>query len=212
MGHNTRIGDFVWSPSTKQFATRLAFARNNSGPGQASPFMQLRIRPGSRLPPVRYMGGAIFMGMLAVVAIMSIGLFAVGDIWSTTRQREKEQELLFIGHQFRSAIEAYSQNDPRGKQVQTYPMYLEDMLVDPRYPNAHRYLRKIYIDPMTGKNEWGLLKNSNGGIYGVYSLSEDVPIKSDNFDMADAGFSGAKQYSSWTFTYSPSVPDGTVRP
>jgi hypothetical protein len=79
------------------------------------------------------------------------------------------------------------------------------MLKDPRFPNTRRYLRKIYMDPLTGTNDWGLLKNPNGSIYGVYSLSEDATIKRDNFDLADVSFKGKSNYSEWKFIYTPAV-------
>jgi type II secretory pathway pseudopilin PulG len=158
-------------------------------------------RPKISWTMTRQYEGFIFIGLLAIIAMIGVGLLAVNEIWSTARQREKERELLFIGHQFRRAIMQYSLNGPQGKSIQTYPMALQDLLLDPRYPNMQRYLRKIYTDPMTGNNEWGLLKNPNGSIYGVYSLSEDEPIKTDNFDMEDAYFKDATKYTSWAFSY-----------
>lgn len=158
----------------------------------------------------RHMGGFTFLILLAIVAIMGIGLLEVNELWSTTVQREKEQELLFIGHQFRQAFEQYNKNSPKGIQMRKYPGTLEDLLIDPRYPEARRYLRRIYTDPMTGKDEWGLQKYSDGGIYGVYSLSKDEPVKHDNFDLVDAGFKDAKQYSSWIFAYNAQL--GTSSP
>ena len=155
--------------------------------------------------PARPMGGFTFLGLLMIIAIMSIGLLAVSETWNFARKREKEQELLFVGNEFRQAIKLYCTRGPRGSQVQVYPMTLEDMLKDPRYPNTRRYLRKIYIDPITGANDWGLLKNPNGSIYGVYSLSEDATIKRDNFDLADVGFKGKSNYSEWKFIYTPAV-------
>jgi type II secretory pathway pseudopilin PulG len=156
---------------------------------------------GSRSRARRKQGGFTFLAVLAIIVIMGIGLMAVNEVWATAKKREKEQELLFIGHQFRDAIRQYSQNNPMGKQIQVYPKSLEELLLDPRYPNVRRYLRKIYIDPLTGNNEWGLLKYPGGGIYGVYSLSEDAPIKRDNFDMDDMAFKGMTQYSAWIFSY-----------
>ncbi len=149
------------------------------------------------------MNGFTFLGLLMVIAIMSIGLLAVSEIWSIARKREKEQELLFVGHQFRQAIRLYCTHGPRGSQIQEYPMNLEDMLKDPRFPNMRRYLRKIYTDPITGSNEWGLMKNPNGSIYGVYSLSEDRAMKRDNFDFSDVSFKGKETYSDWKFIYTP---------
>jgi type II secretory pathway pseudopilin PulG len=151
------------------------------------------------------MGGFTFLGLLMIIAIMSIGLLAVSEAWSFARKREKEQELLYVGHEFRQAIKLYCTRGPRGSQIQIYPMSLEDMLKDPRYPNTRRYLRKIYTDPMTGTEDWGLLKNPNGSIYGIYSLSEDATIKRDNFDLVDVSFKGKTNYSDWKFIYTPTV-------
>ncbi len=145
------------------------------------------------------------MGLLMIIAIMNIGLLVVSEVWNISRQREKEQELLFVGHQFRQAIKMYCTGGPRGSQIQIYPMALEDMLKDPRYPSTRRYLRKIFTDPITGSNEWGLLKNPNGSIYGVYSLSENTTMKRDNFDLQDASFAGKNNYSDWKFVYVPVV-------
>jgi type II secretory pathway pseudopilin PulG len=164
-----------------------------------------RLMARGRAPLPRAVEGFTFLVVLGIVVIMGVGLLAVNELWSTTRAREKEQELLFIGHQFRLAIQQYSESNPKGKQIRTYPMSLDDMLVDSRYPSIRRYLRKIYVDPMTGNNEWGLRRFANGGIYGVYSLSDDAPFKRDNFDLVDVNFKGASQYSSWVFEISSQV-------
>ena len=44
-----------------------------------------------------------------------------------------------------------------------------------------RHLRRLYRDPITGQDEWGLVEAPGGGVMGVYSRSEDEPIKSGNF-------------------------------
>src|SRR5262245_13328818 len=119
----------------------------------------------------------------------------VSEVWSLTRQREKERELLFIGHQFREAIERYYQRSPG--IVKRYPEKLEQLIEDKRYLSVQRYLRRIYVDPMTGKAAWGLVPAPGGGVMGVYSLSETAPIKLDEFDAADAAFAQTRKYSDW---------------
>ena len=148
------------------------------------------------------MGGFTFLGLLMIVAIMGVGLLAVGEVWHSARQREKEQELLFVGNQFRQAIKSYYLHTPAGHQ--RYPATLEDLLKDPRYPSTQRYLRKIYPDPISGSTEWGILINStNKAIIGVYSKSEETPIKQGNFRLRDKGFEGKTKYADWLFTYVP---------
>jgi type II secretory pathway pseudopilin PulG len=147
------------------------------------------------------MGGFTFIGLMAIIAILGVMLLAVGEVWQVAQKREKEVELLFVGHQFRQAIAAYYANTPPANKMQPYPTSLEDLLKDPRFPSTQRYLRKIYIDPISGNTDWGIVRSPNGGVYGVYSLSEEESIKHSNFSLADIGFEGKTKYSEWTFTY-----------
>jgi len=155
----------------------------------------------SQLNLPRKIGGFTFLGLMMVVVIMGIGLMAVSEVWHNAAVREKEQQLLFVGDQFQQAIEAYYVNSPNKQQP--YPLSLEDLLKDPRYPTTQRYLRKIFVDPITGSANWGLLRNAGGGIVGVYSLSEEAPIKQSNFRLKYQGFEGKTKYSDWVFMYAP---------
>src|SRR5205807_6334571 len=135
-----------------------------------------------------------------IVAILAAGLALVGEVWETSAKREKEADLLFVGNQYRMAIQRYVL---AGKAQ--YPQKLEDLLQDQRQPSIQRYLRKLYPDPMTGKNEWGFVKGPDGGIGGVYSLSEDKPLKVAGFKLRDASLEGAQKYSDWKFVFSPAA-------
>lgn len=144
--------------------------------------------------------GFTYLTVLFIVAILGGGLALVGEMWQTTAQREKEAELLFVGHQYRSAILRYYLSGPQRQ----YPRALADLLKDARMPQTQRYLRRVYADPMTGKAEWGLIKAPDGGILGVYSLSEEATFKRANFKRRDAALAGAQKYSDWKFV--PTVP------
>src|SRR5205807_5336849 len=109
-------------------------------------------------------------------------------------------DLLSVGNQYRTAIQRYVL---AGKAQ--YPRTLEDLLKDPRQPSVQRYLRKLYPDPITGKGEWGFVKGPDGGIGGVYSLSEDKPLKVAGFKLRDASLEGAQKYSDWKFVFSPAA-------
>lgn len=150
-------------------------------------------------PTIRTNTGFTYIGLLIVIAIMGVTLAGIGTIWHTAQQRVKEQQLLFIGNQFSLAINAYYQNSPDG--VHQFPKKLEDLLLDNRYPNTTRYLRKIFADPFTGGTQWGLIKGADGGIIGVHSLSQLVPIKTENFGRGNEGLAGKKHYSEWRFNY-----------
>ena len=152
------------------------------------------------LPRKRQSGGFTYIGLLLVIIIAGIGLAAVGQVWHTKYQREKEQELLFIGEQFRQAIGSYYESTPSG--AKQYPLSLEQLLHDDRFPVIKHHLRRIYIDPMTGQAEWGLEKQQ-GRIVGVYSLSQQHPLKTAGFAPAYVSFAKASQYNAWRFSYVP---------
>lgn len=99
--------------------------------------------------------GVVYLWALFAVTVAGVVLAATGQVWLVASQREKEQELLFIGEQFRKAIMAYYSNPVTG--IQQYPEKLEDLLEDKRGPVPIRHLRKIYIDPITRTDEWGLI-------------------------------------------------------
>lgn len=149
----------------------------------------------------RDQNGFTFFGVLAAVALLGAVLGSAVEIWYTAVVREKERQLLFIGQQFRLAIERYHRNTPG--PVKQFPAKLEDLLEDPRLPGTQRYLRRIYRDPITGLSEWELVKGADGGIVGLHSLSEARPLKSAGFGPADRGFENTESYAGWVFEYRP---------
>ncbi len=143
--------------------------------------------------------GFTYLTVLFVVAMMSGGLALIGEVWHTANVREKEAELLHIGNEYRKAIERYYLSGPQRQ----YPKKLSDLIQDPRQPGIVRHLRRVYPDPITGKDEWGLVKSADGGFAGVYSLSEDAPLKTSGFGVRDASLEGKTKYSEWQFAFAP---------
>ena len=160
--------------------------------------------------------GFTLAGALLLVAALGAGMAAYGEFASHAAQREKEQELLFVGNQFRQAIAAYYEGTPGA--VKRFPKKLDELLQDQRHPTVRRHLRRLYADPITGKREWGLVQAPEGGIMGVYSLSQAQTIKSGAFALRDRAFEGAGRYSDWQFTHTPaglappSQKPGSVKP
>jgi type II secretory pathway pseudopilin PulG len=157
--------------------------------------------------------GFTYLGVVFLVAVMGLLLASVGTVASVEMQREKEKQLLFVGSQFRRAIQLYYERTPG--TIKQYPKSLDVLLQDPRYPTAQRYLRKIYPDPITGKAEWGMVEAPGGGVMGVYSLSEATPMKTANFKETDQAFEGKSTYSDWKFVYIPqqaTAPGAPIQP
>lgn len=151
-------------------------------------------------------GGFTYLAVLFIVAILGGGLALTGEVWHTSVTREKEAELLHLGHQYRAAIQRYYLSGPQRQ----YPRSLEDLLKDPRQPTTARHLRKLHPDPITGK-EWALVKAPDGGILGVHSTSDAAPLKTANFKPRDRSFEGAQKYSDWKFLFQPAAA-GTAKP
>lgn len=149
--------------------------------------------------------GFTYLAALFLVGIMGTVWVTIGKTWSTANQREKERELLLIGSQFRNAIGMYYEKSPG--TLKKYPDTLEDLLKDERQLATQRYLRKVFVDPMTRSNKWGLVMSPLGGVMGVHSLSDAYPIKRANFLDADLDLSGKTKYSEWLFVYRPIQQD-----
>jgi type II secretory pathway pseudopilin PulG len=148
-----------------------------------------------------------YIGVLLAVALIGAGLALAGRVWATAVQREKEKQLIFVGHEYRRAIGRYFERSPGALKL--YPRTLEELLLDKRYPFVLRHLRKLYADPMTGKTDWGLIKDPGGGIVGVYSLSDKAPFKLAGFRPDDASLEDQKHYSDWKFVYTGNNAGGT---
>jgi type II secretory pathway pseudopilin PulG len=157
---------------------------------------------------MRAQTGFSYFWLLFLIALISLGLSIAVEVEVMAAQREKEKALLATGRQFRTAIERYTNTQAVPGRYE-YPTSLEDLLLDDRLPGVHRHLRKIFIDPITGKNEWGLVR-LNGRIVGVHSLSDNIPIKQGLFEADEARFEGKQKYSDWTFTYPPELSIGPI--
>jgi type II secretory pathway pseudopilin PulG len=144
----------------------------------------------------------MLLGLLLMLMLTSIALLAAVDVWSTTRQREQERELLFVGEQYRQAIRHYYFATPSG-QARVLPASLEVLLSDDRFPVPVHHLRRLYPDPITGRPEWGLVRVGDR-ISGVHSLSDHAPLKQTGFSPAQSSFEAKSSYQDWVFVFVPS--------
>jgi len=154
-----------------------------------------------RAGPGRGQAGFSFLGLLFLLAGMGVALAALGTMWHTASQREKERDLLFVGDQYRRAIESFWTVPLPVGTVRRLPKNFAELLEDKRFPNTVRHLRRLYRDPMTGGAEWGLQKGPDGGIAGVFSLSDGQPFKRANLPSAYASFEVAESYRDWVFRF-----------
>ena len=105
--------------------------------------------------------------------------------------RDKEQLLMDRGNQYKRAIQVFYAENKR------YPAELKDL----ESTNNKRYLRRRYIDPMTGKDEWRLIhtngafltdslvqkppaQNAKGGLPGQGQTPGGGPLGANNMNTA----------------------------
>lgn len=103
-----------------------------------------------------------FLGVIAVMLARSLPRDAM------RAQRTREETLIYRGEQYSRAIELYF------REQQRYPESLRDL----EETDGVRYLRRRYRDPITGEDEWRLIKMGTNGRFEdslVYDTEDENP-------------------------------------
>src|SRR5579872_2308383 len=103
-------------------------------------------------------------------------------------QRNREDVLIARGEQYTRAIQLYV------RKFKKYPGKIEDL----EETNQIRFLRKRYIDPLTGKSEWRMIHMGPGGVF-TDSLTHKPPSKDKE-----------EQKAANTFTYEAPAVGSTL--
>lgn len=161
------------------------------------------------MPPKRLEQlGFTYFGVVFLVMLIAMGLTGASIVWKIERQRQREQELLFVGKQYLDAIGSYYNSSPGA--AKKYPPKVSDLLQDTRFLNIKRHLRRPWLDPMSNKGTWGYVYTNLGGIAGVYSLAPGKPIKQSGFLWGlEEKFAGQLNYQAWRFVYLPQMQNQT---
>ncbi len=148
------------------------------------------------MPSCKKQGGFTYLALLIFMAILATLSATVLQVGSAMQRRLAERELLETGRRLSAALESYAlAGNPSA------PQSLQDLLRDPRFPKRLvRHLKRIEVDPMSGHDEWGILRGANGkDIVGFYSLSEDKPQQTTDFPEVLEEFDGKTRYKDWVF-------------
>jgi type II secretory pathway pseudopilin PulG len=92
----------------------------------------------------RKQGGYVLLAVLFVLTVLIIAMAAAAPRIATARQREKENELVRRGQQYAIAIRRFY------KKFGRYPSSVDQL----ENTNNIRFLRRRYLDPLTGKDDW----------------------------------------------------------
>ncbi len=147
--------------------------------------------------------GLVLIALLLMLVLVGVGALAAAEVWATTRKREREVELLWIGDQYRRAVESYWKMTPGARKV--LPSSISQLLNDDRFPNPVHHLRQAYRDPMAEDTEFERIVLNNA-LVGVHSTSKQVPMKQAQFPRRYQKFASAEDYSQWQFVFLPPMP------
>jgi type II secretory pathway pseudopilin PulG len=162
----------------------------------------VRLMPSGKQAP----SGFVLIGMFMLVMLSGLVMAQAAMRWQTQVLREREQELIRVGLAYRDAIGRYYNQTPA--VVKVFPQTLELLLDDTRFPNPRRHLRRLYQDPITQREGWGIVEAPSGGIMGIYSLSDKPPFKSKGYRGELQHLNNKRYYGEWYFVYVPPAISG----
>ncbi|HLH35078.1 MAG TPA: type II secretion system protein [Alloacidobacterium sp.] len=141
--------------------------------------------------------GLTLVELIVTVAILAILASAAVPLTRLQVKREKERELRYDLWEMRDAIDHYKDAAERGGFMTkvdsfNYPPDLQTLVdgVDVKGKKV-RFLRRIPVDPMTGKDDWGLRSmqddpnsDSWGGqnVFDVYSKSDGTALDGTKYN------------------------------
>src|SRR5262245_56413620 len=123
--------------------------------------------------------GHLLVGLMVLIAVMLIMLTVAGQSWTFLARRDAEAELIFRGEQYAAAIEFYK------KENGTYPLELDALSKEG--PHRHRYIRRLYREPLAKDGKWGKLYLSpdGKGFLNPYASRRLDPFAADGLGPAD---------------------------
>ena len=107
----------------------------------------MRLQPNSRPRSSGKEDGFLLLGVLFMVLLITMALAIAAPKMAESIRRDKEIETVHRGMQYARAIQIYYNKYGR------YPNTIDQLVKS----NNQRFLRKRYLNPMTGKDDWRLI-------------------------------------------------------
>ena len=107
----------------------------------------MRLKPNSRPCHTRQEEGFLLLGVLFMVLLVTIALAIAAPKMAEAIRRDKEIETVHRGLQYARAIQIYFNKYGR------YPNTIDQLVKS----DNQRFLRKRYLNPMTGKDDWRII-------------------------------------------------------
>jgi type II secretory pathway pseudopilin PulG len=144
-------------------------------------------------------GGYAIIALMIAISVLTVFMLMAVPLWQTTMQREAEEELLFRGRQYVTAIGLYLKNHNN-----LYAQNLEIL-------HLEKFLRQLYKDPFAADGRWDLVFQDNSGAKArllVVPLGQGkaylgravlVGVCSTSPETAFREYRGKKKYNEWAF-------------
>jgi len=136
--------------------------------------------------------GFAMLFVLLMAGMVAIMLYMALPRQAFEAQRDKEQSLVDAGSQYKRAVQLYVRQNKR------WPAKVEDL----ENTNGKRYLRRRYVDPMTGKDDWRLVHVGPNGV-----LTDSLVKPPDKNKPADGNTNLITDLGGVS-----AIPDGTPGP
>ena len=144
-------------------------------------------------------GYALLTAILAV-AIFTVMMMKARTLWDTELQRDLEQELIFRGGQYVTAIELF-----RRKNLNKFPQSLDELY-------EKNFLRRRFKDPMTMEGKWNIVMQPGTPgrkqallvvpeemVAGYISRASIIGVCSTSCEEGFRQYRKKKKYCEWAF-------------
>lgn len=156
------------------------------------------------------------MAVVVAMAVMAILMGVAVQTVTFQRQREKEEELIFRGQQYVEAVRLFRARQGR------FPLTLKELA-----EAKPRVLRKVWVDPITGKNDWvpvflgeeaGAVERAGGAVplptppssweRQSEARGPIIGVRSRSCKEAIKLYEGRSRYCEWKFFFDPKKVPG----
>jgi len=139
--------------------------------------------------------------LIIAVSVLTVFLLMAVPLWETVLQREAEEELLFRGRQYVTAIGLYLKNHNNLHAQNFEILHLE------------KFLRRLYPDPMTDDGRWDMVFQDNSGAAAkllvvpagqakaYFSRAVLIGVCSTSAETGFREYRGKKKYNEWAFYF-----------
>jgi type II secretory pathway pseudopilin PulG len=146
-------------------------------------------------------GGYTLIAVMVAISVLSIFLLMAVPLWQTTMQREAEEELLFRGRQYVTAIGLYVKNHNN--------LYAQNFEI----LHLEKFLRQLYKDPFAADGRWDMVfQDSSTAEAKLLVVPADqakaylgravlVGVCSTSPETAFREYRGKKKYNEWAFYF-----------